>query len=208
MTLPQIISGSKQVLISKLPQLVKTAMEVPVAGVERNNRAFARTFQKGYDNGYARLSAVSVKTNKALLTKTLDGVSNKIQGLNTEDVFIDYILIQSVLENYTERHSPYYSLSSPIMMTSGSDAKIFKYTGVVLVNQLDGDQKSRFYRAYENFLRASASVSLTDPIEVVLRYRDQVRHGYLTNLSTIVVSASPNQIGIDLTMFVTKQYNL
>lgn len=125
---------------------------------------------------------------------------------------IDYVLLQSCTEVYLDRLSPTYTFGAPMIHTSGVDARQFVYTAYLVPNEREGDFAARFIEKYETLLRASSLIKYDErgvvvgTVLVELTYRDQVRRGYITSLSSQRDSQLPNAVAITFSMFVIDQY--
>lgn len=157
---------------------------------------------KDYEDSFARLSVFQSNTANFRTVQSFDSI---IQ--NQGNVVIDYLLLQGIAETFVERVSPMYSFGSSLLYTAGSDAKSFSYSAVILSDKITGDNATRFTKSYKNALRASELVNPENPGYVELSYRDQIRRGFLTQLSVQKNSDRPNEVTINFSMFVADYFS-
>lgn len=169
--------------------------------------AVGRGFGPGYSESFAKL-AVFESTGTAggvlgldnlvgINTQTYDGVP-----LPEPTIQLDYLILQSLTEAYVDRMSPSFSFGTALTFTAGNDARQFVYSGCIIADAITGDNVSRFERAYDSALRASAMVSAERPRFVRLTFRDQIREGYITSFSASADANQRNKISFTFSMFV------
>lgn len=145
-----------------------------------------RTY-KDYDNAYATLEVLDNRpTTQAPLT-------------------VNSILLQGVGETFSPKNSATYTFGNSVVYTSGEGPREFNYTGVILVNDADEiDARREVQQVYDRTLRLSQS--FRDGVEkqiVRLKYRDQIRLGYITSFTTSLNAMNLNRVDVSFTMFVT-----
>jgi len=176
--------------------------EVTVQQFSQNRSAVGSSF-KDFTSSFASLTVYDERRRDPVNTSNYDG-----RLLVTPTAKLDYIIIQSLTETHVERSAPVYTFGTSYMYTSGRDAKQFVYTGFISADKISGNNPGRFVTAYNNALRASKLVDTNQPRYVELTYRDQIRRGYLTTLSTNASSQTLNRIDLSFTMFVTDTMSL
>lgn len=127
---------------------------------------------------------------------------------NEEVLTIDYILLQGSSESFRPKNSAVYSFGNAMVYTSGEGPRQFNYTATLIVNPKDGDARAELAQEYERTLRLSQMVSGEAKGRVVrLSYRDQVRIGYLTSMTTNLNAENLNRVDLNFSMFVTDLYS-
>jgi len=127
---------------------------------------------------------------------------------NDEVLTIDYILLQGSSESFRPKNSAVYSFGNAMVYTSGEGPRQFNYTATLIVNPKDGDARAELAQEYERTLRLSQMVSGEAKGRVVrLSYRDQVRIGYLTSMTTNLNAENLNRVDLNFSMFVTDLYS-
>lgn len=127
---------------------------------------------------------------------------------NQEVLTIEYILLQGVAESFRPKNAAVYSFGNAMVYTSGEGPRQFNYTAALIVNAKDGDTRADLAQEYERTLRLSKMVSGEAEGRVVrLSYRDQVRLGYLTSMTTNINADNLNRVDLNFSMFVTDLYS-
>ena len=127
---------------------------------------------------------------------------------NQEVLTIEYILLQGVSETFRPKNAAVYSFGNAMVYTSGEGPRQFNYTAALIVNPKDGDTRADLAQEYERTLRLSKMVSGEAEGRVVrLSYRDQVRLGYLINMTTNINADNLNRVDLNFSMFVTDLYS-
>ena len=131
-----------------------------------------------------------------------------LDSSNQEVLTISYILLQGVSESFRPKNSAVYSFGSAMLYTSGEGPRQFNYSAALIVNVKDGDARADLAQEYERTLRLSKMVSGEAEGRVVrLSYRDQVRLGYLTSMTTSINANNLNRVDLNFSMFVTDLYS-
>jgi len=171
-----------------------------------------------YDDSHATLTvrgihqAASVAVAESALKQALPfpfgilaaaGLESTMSGIV---LLTDKFLITSATEPRAARAAMVMSFNQPSVYSAGMRPYVFRYAGHVLINQLDGDGRNRFYAFYRKYLRASAGLVGRDrrafPWLVELKYRDMLRTGYVSDLGLSINALDPSKGDMNFTMFV------
>ena len=133
----------------------------------------------------------------------------------------DYFLLNGFIETDSEMTAPYFTLGGAQISSGGRNVKMYSYAGTVTrtkysdggtlassgdypmtLHQLDGAKE--LANAYLKYLDPGVCAKNDHVVE--LRYRDQVRRGYLTKLKVSMRADFEGASGLSFSMFVIDEY--
>jgi hypothetical protein len=120
----------------------------------------------------------------------------------------DDFIVDTAQEQDQERFTIAYTLASPTVQVaaSGRQPRLYTYTGAFLHNLQGKSGLSRWLSAWEEWLRATASLRgearRISPYVAEIYYRDQLRRGYLVSMAFERSADQPARSSFSVTMFV------
>ena len=114
-------------------------------------------------------------------------------------------LLQSVNEVTEERYQLVETFGDTIGFFFGTRPKIYQYSGVLL-NTTDYAWRDNWKDKYENEFKGTKCVEAKK--RAYLTYDYVLREGYILGMSIGQVSANPNNVDFNFTMFITRELNL
>lgn len=173
--------------------------------------------------GYQSINVIAPRTylvNRpaVLLVRSASTINkdNKDKGsLDGEVIFAtDYFFLSTVQESGSERIAPLFSLGGGRVDLGGPEPKQYAYSGKLIdtySRYVDGGTGvlkhfygcAELYDAYQNFFRGKVCAEKQYVVE--LRYRDQWRRGYLSNITMDYDAANVAQAGLMMTMYIVEE---
>ena len=102
------------------------------------------------------------------------------------------------------------SFNQPTVYSAGMQPYVFRYSGTVLINKLDGDGRNAFFKIYKQYLRASAGLvgeqRRSVPWIVDLAYRDAVRSGYVLDMTMSINALEPTKADLTFSLYVISDH--
>jgi hypothetical protein len=211
--LSDIISGTVGDTINQLTQLANEAVAevfyVVATPTEESSAHFGAAFGRDYDGEHMTL--IVRETGFGGLAKKVAGQLIPIQwgGLAVQNdlIFVtDKFLVEAASEDRSCRFVPLFTFGQTIGYSSGDNPYVFRYSGKLLINKLDGDSRNQFDAMYRKYLRASSNLRgkkhVAIPWVVEANYRDMYRKGYIIDCSISVNSMQPAMAELSFSMFV------
>ena len=122
----------------------------------------------------------------------------------------DKFLLTAAIEPRTARSSMMMSFNQPTVYSAGMQPYVFRYSGTVLINKLDGDGRNAFFKIYKQYLRASAGLvgeqRRSVPWIVDLAYRDAVRSGYVLDMTMSINALEPTKADLTFSLYVISDH--
>lgn len=125
----------------------------------------------------------------------------------TKDVFkTDEFLLCATSESDGDRLAPIYTFGTPLCFTAGRRPKMYSYNGELLVNQYNGNSKSKFWEVFEKFSRSSSAIiGREDQYITEIKYQNRVISGVMTALQTPITARDLHKIPFSFSLFVYEE---
>lgn len=213
MSLSDVIFGvpgtSVNAILDIVQDVISSNFNVVSTPTETDAAHIGSAFSGGYDGEHMTL--VVRETGAGGLAKKVIGQNIPITlgglALQNDIIFVtDKLIVESASEDRSCRLAPLFSFGQPLVYSSGDNPYVFRYSGKLLVNKLDGDSKNQFYSMYKKYLRASSNLAGKNrtvvPWVVELNYRDMYRKGYVVDCNISVNSMQPVMAELTFSLFV------
>jgi len=148
-----------------------------------------------------QIRGIEMKEESYATLEIAEGNKNKTsQGAKYAE-----FLLQSANEVSQEKYQLVETFGDTVAFFFGTRPKIYQYSGVLL-NTADYPWRDDWKNNYEETFRGTRCVE--NKKRAYLTYDYVLREGYILGMNIGQISASPNNVDFNFTMFITREINL